>query len=1127
MAKRGEMTIPTNTHGTQTVLSPRAKIIKQTKRKVIDPDDLPQNEVTSDTQLAQNQPPPKITPGNEPKAGAIDPAGSEVAGSGGGGGFSMTKVIGVVGGVSISTGDALAIGSGVAVFTLLGSNTPAPRPVNTAALLSAPDLNIDSDSGSSTTDNITSDATPTVSGSGAKSGATVTLYDTNGTTVLGATTAAVDGTWSITASNINNTALTDGVHTLTVKQTAGNISPASASLAVTIDTVNPTVISVTANNLVITDSNVGTGTFNIAVTFSEAMNITAGATPVLSFSPAVSSTLTQNGAGVWSVGNTVYTVTYNVADVNLVERNITVDVTGAQDIAGNAQQNYRPATEFSINTIAPSVLVNIVDLSLNNTDSSSPVTFTFSEVPTNFTVADITSVGGLITSFTSTTNSLVYTATFTATDAFSGTGSVTVGTAWQDAAGNTGVGGSDTVAIGTVNPTVANVTANDLVITDSNVGTGTFNIAVTFSEAMNTATTPTLSFGTNVSSTLTLTGGVWSTGNTIYTATYNVTDANLLTNGVTVDVTGAQDANGNAQQDYTALAEFSIDTLNPTVTVNIVDVSLNNTNNSSLVTFTFSEVPTNFTVADITSVGGLITSFTPTNNSLVYTATFTATDSFSGTGSVTVGTAWQDATGNTGVDGSDTVAIDTLINPTVTINAVATDDIINAAERTATVTVTGTNDAGSTVTLNGNATTAVTATTWSYVLSEADITTMGEGAETLTAVATDAVGNTASATRNITVDTVNPTVISVTANDLVITDANVGTATFNIAVTFSEAMNTGVTPILVFSPAVSSTLTQDGVGVWSLGNIVYTVTYNVADVNLVERNITVDVTDAQDVNGNAQQDYTAAAEFSIVTVTTIGTDGDDSIQYYNLARLTLNSGENAVAGDTLLMPGTEVATVNLASADQTTGDNTIVNNFENVDASAATVSVNLTGSEKANVLTGGSGADTITGDRGADNLFGGGADSLFGGRNNDTFIFTAGNSGQTTGTIDVIGDYAKNSVGVGDVIDYSSALAIGGSDAIASANEASIDAATGVATFNTDSGTTLDDALADIATRFTAATDTAGEFATFQVNGTGDYYLFISDGDAGVTANDVVVQLSGVTTINTIDLTGANLTILT
>ena len=34
---------------------------------------------------------------------------------------------------------------------------------------------------------------------------------------------------------------------------------------------------------------------------------------------------------------------------------------------------------------------------------------------------------------------------------------------------------------------------------------------------------------------------------------------------MTVDVTGAKDANGNDQMDYTPLAEFSIDTLNPTV----------------------------------------------------------------------------------------------------------------------------------------------------------------------------------------------------------------------------------------------------------------------------------------------------------------------------------------------------------------------------------------------------------------------------------------------------------------------------------------------------------------------------------------------------------------------------------
>ena len=65
----------------------------------------------------------------------------------------------------------------------------------------------------------------------------------------------------------------------------------------------------------------------------------------------------------------------------------------------------------------------------------------------------------------------------------------------------------------------------------------------------------------------------------------------------------------------------------------------------------------------------------------------------------------------------------------------------------------------------------------------------------------------------------------------------------------------------------------------------------------------------------------------------------------------------------------------------------------------------------------------------------------------------------------------------------------------------------------------------DIAASFTAATNTAGEFAFFKVNGSGDYYLFISDGTAGLGVNDDVIQLVGVTSISGINLTSGNLTI--
>lgn len=71
--------------------------------------------------------------------------------------------------------------------------------------------------------------TRTISGSAA-SGATVTLYDTDGTTVLG-TTTATGGVWSITTS-----ALSDGAHSLKAKalDALGNVSAASAALSVTI-----------------------------------------------------------------------------------------------------------------------------------------------------------------------------------------------------------------------------------------------------------------------------------------------------------------------------------------------------------------------------------------------------------------------------------------------------------------------------------------------------------------------------------------------------------------------------------------------------------------------------------------------------------------------------------------------------------------------------------------------------------------------------------------------------------------------------------------------------------------------------------------------------------------------------
>ncbi|MBO3700896.1 S-layer family protein, partial [Roseivirga sp. E12] len=107
--------------------------------------------------------------------------------------------------------------------------------VDTAAP-SAPvvDLAASSDSGVSSTDNLTSDNTPTLIGT-AEVNAIIEVF-INGNS-LGTTTADGSGNWSITVGS----ALGDGVNSVTARatDTAGNSSAVSSTLLIVIDTVVP------------------------------------------------------------------------------------------------------------------------------------------------------------------------------------------------------------------------------------------------------------------------------------------------------------------------------------------------------------------------------------------------------------------------------------------------------------------------------------------------------------------------------------------------------------------------------------------------------------------------------------------------------------------------------------------------------------------------------------------------------------------------------------------------------------------------------------------------------------------------------------------------------------------------
>ncbi|QIN79883.1 hypothetical protein GBA65_16625 [Rubrobacter marinus] len=123
------------------------------------------------------------------------------------------------------------------------------------------DLAAESDSGASRTDDLTNDPTPKISGT-AEPGSRVTLYE--GATVLGTASAGASGSWSVTAA-----ALPDAPHALhaTATDEAGNVSAASGTLLVKIDTARPTATAVSPSR----GARAVPAGANVTATFSEAM----------------------------------------------------------------------------------------------------------------------------------------------------------------------------------------------------------------------------------------------------------------------------------------------------------------------------------------------------------------------------------------------------------------------------------------------------------------------------------------------------------------------------------------------------------------------------------------------------------------------------------------------------------------------------------------------------------------------------------------------------------------------------------------------------------------------------------------------------------------------------------------
>ncbi|MEP9014518.1 Ig-like domain-containing protein [Enterobacter roggenkampii] len=267
-------------------------------------------------------------------------------------------------------------------------------------------------------------------------------------------------------------------------------------------------------------------------------------------------------------------------------------------------------------------------------------------------------------------------------------------------------------------------------------------------------------------------------------------------------------------------------------------------------------------------------------------------------GSVTVTASVTDAAGNTGT-GTHNVTVDTGL-PSVSFNAISGDNVLNAVEKGQDLRVSGTsaNLAEGTVvavTLNGKNYTATTAAdgTWSLTVPAADLAGLGEANYTLSASATNGVGNSVSNTANLLVDTALPTVtINTVAGDNVINAAEVAAGqTLSGKVANAEAGNTVTVTIggNTYTATVQSDLT------WSV-NVPESVLTALGNGDLT---VSATVTNGHGNTGTGEREIVIDASLPGLRVDTVA--GDDVINSIEHTQNLIVSGtsDGLAAGTTL------------------------------------------------------------------------------------------------------------------------------------------------------------------------------------------------------------------------------------
>ncbi|WP_154820230.1 Ig-like domain-containing protein, partial [Enterobacter hormaechei] len=610
------------------------------------------------------------------------------------------------------------------------------------------------------------------------------------------TTVSANGSWTLNVPAADLAGLTDGSVTVTasVSDKAGN--PASVDHTLTVDVTVPAVTIHTVAG----DDVINLAEHNQAQIISgSATGAAAGDTVTVTIG-GQSYTTVLDAAGNWSVG-----VPANVIS-GLSDGSVTVTAS-VTDAAGNTGSGTHNVT---VDTGLPSVSFNAIsdDNVLNAVEKGQDLSVS----GTSANLAEGTVV-------TVTLNGKNYTATTAADGTWSltvpaadlaglGQASYTLNATATNGVGNS-VSSSANLLVDTALPTVTiNTVAGDNVINAAEVAAGqTLSGTVANAEAGNTVT---VTIGGH-SYTATVQNNLsWSVNvpSDVLTA---------LGNGslsVTATVTNGHGNTGTGER------EIAIDANLPGLRVNTVagDDVVNTIEHAQ-----------NLIVSG--SSDGLApgTALTVTVNGKDYAATVLADGTWSAAIPSTDVSAWPEGTVKISVTGdsaagnpitiSHDVTVD-LATVAISINALATDDVINAAEKGADLVLSGvtTNvEAGQTVTISLNGriytTTVDDSGNWTYTVPSADLAGLKDGDASVQVSVTNVNGNSASAGREYSVDATAP---SVTINTIATDDIlNATEAQSDLAISGTSTAEAGQT-VTVSLNGKDYTTTVSANGSWTL-----------------------------------------------------------------------------------------------------------------------------------------------------------------------------------------------------------------------------------------------------------------------------------------------------------------------